>query len=446
MPRRLLAVLCFLLLPPMALSAQSTGLRSKITDLFVFGGTSDPLKLGGTATSANPGIAAHGNHFIPSANAENGTIIRFLVDAIGGNVSNVPIGATSGSETFQFVNGVPVATSTSSGPIFAERGQTMGRGRAIVGLGHTSFSFSTLRGVPMSDVKATFTHENSDFPGCTAALGQDCKQMGVPNYENDVINLDLNMQINVDVTTLYLTYGLFDKMDVGVVLPLVSTHLRGSSIATIVPFGPPPVAHFFAGDFNNPVLTAQRDVEGSSFGVGDVALRSKLLIRESPSGTFSLVGDARFPSGDAEDLLGSGHFSARALAVLSGKTGDISPHTNIGFLYRAGSTQNSAVLGTAGFDAQVDKGLTLAADLVSELQVGRSKLALPQPVHFDAPYVRDVAGTTIPEMRDDIVNASVGFKLVTSSSVVIVANALAPLNRGGLRASVIYTGALEFNF
>ncbi|MEO5818512.1 MAG: transporter [Gemmatimonadaceae bacterium] len=446
--RRHALLLALLLCAPVAGRAQDQGLRSKISQLFIFGAGSDPLFLAGSGDPNNPAsLRAHGAHFIPSANAQNGSLIGFLIEAIGGSVANVPIGATSGSETFQFVNGVPLRTSTSAGPIFAERAQTMGRGRSLVGLGRSSFNFRSLRGVPMDNVQLTFTHENVDFDGCDATVGgADCGLMGVPERENDVIDLSLNLDLSVEVTTLYATYGLFDRVDVGVVLPLVNTHLRGKSNAQIVPFGGTTAAHYFGGTPPNPVLQAARDVEGSSFGIGDVALRTKVLVRESPGASLALLADARFPTGDDADLLGSGTFSARGLAILSGRVGDISPHANVGYLYRAGATQNDAVLATGGFDDEIAHGVTLAVDLVSELQVGHSKLTLPAPVEIQSPFHRIITPTTIPDIRDDIVSGSFGFKFTTSKSVTIVTNALVPLNSGGLRSNLILTGAIEYIF
>ncbi len=448
MRRNTLLLALLLGTPVVGRAQQDQGLRSKVSQLFIFGSGSDPLFLAGSGDPNNAAsLRAHGGHFIPSANAQNGSLIGFLIDAIGGSVANVPIGATSGSETFQFVNGVPVRTSTSAGPIFAERAQTMGRGRSLVGVGRSSFNFRSLRGVPMDNIQLTFTHENVDFAGCAAANnGQDCALMGVPERENDIIGLSLDLDLSVEVTTLYATYGLFDNVDVGVVLPLVNTHLRGQSNAQIVPFGGTSALHYFAGTPTNPVLQATRDVNGSAFGIGDVALRTKILVRESPGASLALLADARFPTGDDADLLGGGNFAARGMAILSGRVGDVSPHANVGYLYRAGASQNDAVLATGGFDDEIAHGVTLAVDLVSELQVGHSKLTLPAPVEIQAPFHRTITPTTIPDMRDDIVSGSFGFKFTTSKSLTIVTNALVPLNSGGLRSNLILTGAIEYIF
>ena len=51
--------------------------------------------------------------------------------------ADVPVSAASGGSTFRFQGGVPVRTSTSAGPIFAERAQTLGHGRVLAGITRT---------------------------------------------------------------------------------------------------------------------------------------------------------------------------------------------------------------------------------------------------------------------------------------------------------------------
>ena len=427
--------------------AQNQGLRAKISQLFIFGPGEDPLFLGGTADPNNPqNVRVHGTHFVPAAVSENASLIGFITDAISNSVGNVPTGSTSGGVTFRFEGGAPVKTSTSAGPIFAERAQTLGRGRGLVGVGRNVFHFSTLRGVPLNNIELFFTHQNVDFEGCDETAGGDCTLMGIPNLENDIMQFKLDLDLNVQVTSLYATYGVFDWLDLGVVVPLISTKLHGESTAQIIPFGGTSAAHFFAGTTTDPELSATRLVDGSSFGLGDVSARMKISVHQSARSSFALLGDARFATGSAEDLLGSGQFAARGMAIVSGAIGPVSPHANLGYAYRAGADQNDAVLATAGFDQLVAEHVTLAADIVSELQVGRSNLTIPPTVQYDYPFRRTVVPTSIPDIRDDIVSGSFGFKFTTTNGFTIVTNALIPLNRGGLRSDVIYTAGVELNF
>jgi hypothetical protein len=431
--------------------AQASGtLRSKISQLFILGGGEEPLFLGGSADPNNPAsIQAHGNHFVPAAVAENASLIGFIGGAIAASVGNVPIATTSGGVTFRFEGGIPVKTSLSSGPIFAERAQTLGRGRASVGIGRSAFRFTTLRGVPMDNISLIFTHENVDFAGCAAANGGDCALMGIPTLENEIMPFRLNLAVDVTVSTLYATYGVTDRLDVGVIVPLVSTKMHGESTAQIIPFGPPPAVHFFGGTPSDPVLSASRMVEGSALGLGDVAVRVKLGVHDSPTSGVALLGEARFGTGSADDLLGSGAFSARGLAVISGRIESFAPHLNIGYLYHsrtAERTWNDAVLVTGGFDQLLSDRVTLAADVVSELQVGRSRLQLPGPVTYDRPYHRVIEPTTIPDQRDDLITGSFGAKLALPRGFTLVGNALVPLNRGGMRPDIIYTTGVALDF
>ena len=421
------------------------GLRDKISELFIFSAGKDPLFLGGTAGS-DSATALHADHFVPSANADNGSLISFISLAISQNVANLPVSATSGGSTYRFEGGVPVATSGSPGAVFGERATTLGRGRVFVGANINRLHFETLRGVRLNDVEMTFTHQNVTGPGCDSIVGSSCTPYGVPTHENDVIDLRLALDINMTVTSFFVSFGLLDRVDIGVVLPIVSTSLRGTSNAQIVPFGGTTAQHFFGGTPANPELSTSRFVEGSATGIGDIATRVKVNLTRSDRTNFSVLADVRFPTGSADDLLGAGHVAARGLGILSARFGPFSPHANIGYLFRGGSSQNSAVLATVGFDHVMAPWAALAVDLVSELQVGESKLRLPGTVTYDVPFRRTVEPTNIPNERDDLINGSFGFKFVTHSGITIVANTLWPLNRGGLRPKVLWTAGLEYNF
>lgn len=444
MPRLLVASIVLLALAP-RLEAQK--LRDELSQLFIFGEGQDPLFLGGTGDPNNPeSVRIHGAHFVPAAVASNGTVISFLTNSIGSNVANVPVSATSGGSTFNFEGGVPVRTSTSAGPVFGERAQTLGRGRVLAGLSRTGVSFKTLRGMDLDNLRFTFTHANSDFEGCDSIAGGDCSLLGVPTLENETIDLNLALDVRLTVTAFLLTYGVSDRIDIGVALPVVTTSLEGSTNAQINPFGPPPAVHFFGGTPDNPTLTASRFVRGSATGLGDVDARVKINLRRGDPLAVGVLADVRFPTGSATDLLGSGAFAVRGLGILSARFGNFSPHANLGYLYRGGQFETDAVLGTLGFDHLLAPWATLAVDLISQLQVGDSPLQVPAPVVIQAPYVRTIRPSTIPDSRDDLVDGSIGVKLTAANGLNFIGNTEWPLNRGGLRPDVIWSFGLEYNF
>ena len=435
---------CAALCSPPALRAQ--GLRDDISQLFIFGPGEDPLFLTGTASNPSAAVALHGKHFVPSASTQNGTMISFITSAIGGNVADFPFSAASGGTTFRFENGTPVPTSNSAGPVFAERGQTLGSGRMLVGFSYNTFSYSSIRGVDLHNVNLVFTHENVTGPACDSVLGKSCTPYGVPTLENDIMPFNLSLDIHVSLASFTFTYGISDRLDIGIALPLVSTTLVGQSQANIIPFGGDSAFHYFAGTPTNPVLSASRFVQGQATGLGDLAVRAKLNVHSSDRTSVALLVDGRFPTGSEQDLLGAGQFSGRALAVVSARFGAFSPHANIGYLRRVGSFRNDAVLATFGFDHLMAPSVTLAADLISQLQVGNDKLQIPTSVTYNAPFTRTVRTSDIPNIRDDLINGSIGMKFTIPSGPTLIANVLVPVNRGGLRPNVLYTLGIEYNF
>ena len=229
-------------------------------------------------------------------------------------------------------------------------------------------------------------------------------------------------------------------------LPIVNTDLTGQSEAQIIPFGGGPAPHFFAGTVDDPVLTASRFVDGSATGLGDIAARVKVNLRDSRPVAVGLLAEARLPTGDEDDLLGSGSFAARGLAIVSARFGAFSPHANVGYLYRGDDGGADSFLGTLGFDQLLAPWATLAADVVSEFEVGDSDRQVPGDVIMEAPFRRAIRTSNLPDRRDDIVNGSLGVKLTNRQGITFVANGAWPLNRGGLRPDVFWTFGVEYNF
>jgi hypothetical protein len=418
---------------PISLSAQTPAapaptagptLRALVGNLFKFGECGEALCLQVNA-------AVHGLHFAPSAQAASGTLIGFFTDAIGNSVSNIPISSASGGVTFSFRGGAPVKTSVSTGPIFAERAATVGRGRLVVGANVTSLNFTTFRGLPLNNLEFNFTHQNVGSP-----------VYGDPLFENDVIQVHANVDLNLLVTTASLTYGLLDNLDVGVAVPIVRASLNGTSIGTIIPFGENS-PHMF-GTPDAPTLSSTGSAKGSSFGIGDVALRAKLNLSESKG--LALFGDVRLPTGDPDQLSGSGSASVRAMGVYSHRYHDMTPHVNLGLLVRTATTQKNAVISALGFDQLVSESITIAFDVLGEIQIGENAVAAPKPVQLDVPYVRTITPTNLPNSRDNVIRAAFGMKYTTKHGLTALLNALVPVRAGGLQPAVAWTAGLEYSY
>jgi hypothetical protein len=411
------------LIPSASLHAQT--LRSKVSDLFRFGECGEALCLQVNA-------AVHGLHYVPSASVASGAILDFFTRAIGLSVSSIPISSSSGGIAFSFGGGAPVQTSVSSGPIFAERAQTLGRNRMLVGGNVTAMSFKTFRGLPLDELVFNFPHQNVGNP-----------TYGDPDFENDVIQVRAKVDLNLLVTTAFVNYGLLDNVDVGVAIPFVRTSLTGESFGEVLPFGAT-TPHFF-GTPGAQSLTATGSTEGSSVGVGDLAARVKIGLMQGDSSGFALFGDARLATGDEEELLGAGDWSMRALAIYSARRGGFSPHVNAGAVIRGGD-RNNGLLATVGFDQLISRAFTLAIDAIGEYQLSDNEVDIPEPVQITAPFARTVVPTNLPGGKDHLLHTAIGVRYSRPNGLAALVNALIPIKAGSLQPRVAWTAGLEFTF
>ena len=404
------------------------GLRSRIQEeLFTFGECGSPLCLDLDNI--------HGDHFLPALAEGNDAVIVFVADAIGNATLSVPLGATSSGATFSIVGGLPVRTSISAGPTFGERTQTLGRGRFFLGASVTGVEFTSLNGVPLDGVRLTFKHQDND-PDTI---------FGNPQFENDVIALDLQMNVNVLVGTIALTYGVTDFMDIGFAVPFVRTEVSGLSDAQILPFGDVAI-HRFGGNATNPILRATSSMQGSASGIGDVAARLKINFGQSARMGAGLLAEARLPTGDEANLLGVGAAQIRATALYSAQFGSFSPHFNVGYAARTGESQRDGVVIQVAMDNLLADWATLSAGFESEIAVGDPTTVLPGPFALEEPFVRQFPSTNIPNADGDLLRASLGAKFSVRGGTVLTTNAIFPLREVGLQPDLIWTLGMEFGF
>lgn len=422
---RTVAVLLLLCLGPMEAEGQT--LREDIQSLFVFGECGLPLCLDADAD-------VHGRHFIHSTEEGQASLIEFLTQAIGLSIGNLPLTAASGGAMFTFEDGELVQTAVSAGPIFGDRAQTLGQGRMFLGMNVAGFRYNSLRGTALDDLLFRFTHE--DDGGGT---------LGDPVFENDVLEVRTAVDLGLTAVTLSTTYGITDRLDVGLAIPVLTISMNGTSAAVIIPFDPETTLHTFITP-DGPSLGSSTEVGGTRTGLGDVALRAKYNITHSPAFGFSVLGDLRLPTGDQDNLLGSGAVSARVVGVGSATVGLASPHLNLGYIYRSGESQNQGALAVVGLDFLATSWATLAFDLVSEWQIGESALELPVAVEIQQPTLRRIEPTNIPDRSDNLVYATFGVKAGRVETFNVVASAIVPMVAGGLQPRVAWNLGLEYNF
>jgi hypothetical protein len=364
---------------------------------------------------------------------------------IGVQLSQVPL--ASPVSGFIFANGV-MQEATSFGPVLADRAETLGKRRIFVGASYEYFDFDKADSVNLRSFGAVFQHELEpticqEFPA-TLCVG------GEPVYTRDIVATQNRIDIKVHQVTMVGTYGLSDKLDVSIALPVVDVRVGMTSNATISNFEPPPVNHTFAPITDNPRETyisptnAILTNSDSSLGIGDLRLRGKYVAwRDAKEKSAVAVGlDLRLPTGDAYKFQGSGTWGLRPFVTYS-YSARLSPHASAGFE----GNGNSILAGTvtsqpvakaqlpnvftysAGADATVRRWVGLSADYIGTSLLNAARIENSTFTDYDNFTHANVSTFTSTVNQ---ANISLGAKLRPVARLLITGNVLFRLNDAGL--------------
>jgi hypothetical protein len=427
----------------------------------------------GLSLYANP-VVPHYAHFIGSAQT---TLNQTLSSAIATQLAILPIISPSSGFTYKYDReaGAFVRSTTSFGPIYAERAETVGRGNLSFGTSYQRFRFGNIDGVDLHKVPAIFSHIPNTGVNNTPVA-----------YESDVIQTTNNIDLNLDTATIYGTYGVTDRIDVSVAVPIVSVRMGVSSNATIVRVSGPtftlpgigtlPNPHQFTSDPNS--LTQSYFSKGSASGIGDVIVRVKGSLLHGSRVGMSLGMDVRTPSGNARELLGSGAVGIKPFVAVSSNAKHFAPHINLGYQWNGKSILAGDLTGTTvsedstgqavvqngpvikqrlpgqlfyaiGTDVGATKGLTLAFDYL-----GQAPVNAPRVFHdsFLTDSIPGGTGTlklpTISGGKDTVLlnSASAGLKYNLFGNLLLTTNLLFRLDNKGLRQTVTSLVALSYAF
>jgi Putative MetA-pathway of phenol degradation len=417
---------------------------------------------------------AHYAHFIGPAQT---TLNQTLSSAIATQLAILPIISPSSGFTYKYdsSSGAFVRTTTSFGPIYAERAETVGRGKFSAGVSYQRFRFSDLDGINVHNVPAVFSHVPDTGPGNSPEL-----------YEADVIQTKNNISLNMDTTTLYGTVGLTDRVDVSVSIPIVSVRMsvasdaaiiRVSGATTFIPgVGTIPNPHQFTADPNS--LTNTYFSKGSAAGIGDVTFRIKGNVWRDESMGISFGLDVRTPTGSAMELLGSGAAGIKPFVALSGTRNYFAPHINLGYEWNGASilagdvtgstiSENSAgaeviqngaaikhrlpslVFYTIGTEIGAGKNLTFSVDYLGQAVVNAPRVFRETFVTQNIPGGTGALSLpTISGGRDTVVlsTGSAGLKYNLAGNLLLTTNILFRLDNKGLRQNITPLIALSYAF
>jgi hypothetical protein len=352
-----------------------------------------------------------------------------------------------------------VPSQESYGPIVTERAETIGRHRIFVAATYQFFDFGSLDGIDLKHLPVVYSHV--EFP----VGGQ------IPAFEQEYITTQNRIDLKAHQTTLVGTFGLTNRIDISVAVPILDVRLGITSDATIVRNAPQPVAptdplfrstvdgyyHFF--NVNNPASSVSQVFSNfkSAAGVGDVVFRIKGTVFKGERFRVGLGLDVRTPTGDAENFLGSGTPGYKPF-ISASFAGRISPHANIGFQYNGNSllagdliTASTGKLPnelfySGGVDVAVQRRLTLAADVVGTRLSSATRIRQSAFVDINGVSLPGIPQTTLYRDPVNMIDISTGAKYRPWGNLLLTANIAFNANSAGLRAKVIPLGGISYTF
>jgi hypothetical protein len=346
MCKRFVLITTFLLCSTVSASAQDrpASLSTLFEDIFGPRGlvlNSDDVQLDGTN---------HAAHFNSAFQSE----FRLMNVALTTQLATVPLPSPASGFTYHFDPGTGtfVRTTRSFGPILTDRGETIGRGKMAFGYTYQFFSYDHLDGVPLSGVPAVFTHDNPQAGGGRA----------------DVVATTNTIEATVTQLTGALTFGLTDRVDLSLAVPVVFTRLALLSNATIhrIGTGANLGVHYFRDEdvIDEHGSTKQYFAEGSAGGVGDLVARVKATLMREGTRSFAAGLDVRMPTGDEQNLLGSGALGIRPFAAVSASIGPLAPHANVAYQWNGKSLLAGNVRADQKADLPDQFSFALGADVL----------------------------------------------------------------------------------
>jgi hypothetical protein len=431
-------VLCLLVAAPAAAQTHPTRLATLFEDIYGPNGlvlSSDDVQLDGSN---------HAAHFNSAFQSE----FRLVNIALTSQLAAIPLPSPASGFTYKFdtASGTFVRSTRSFGPILAERGETIGRGRLAVNFAYQFFSFDHLDGVPLVAVPAVFTHDNSQLGG----------------GRTDVVSTMNTIVASVSQFTGAVTFGVTDRFDVSLAVPIVRTSLSLLSSATInrVGTGANTGVHYFLdptaiGEHGS---SKQYFSDESASGIGDLVVRAKATLLKEGARALAAGVDMRLPTGDEQNLLGAGAAGLRPFAAFSGAIGAFAPHANVGYQWNGKSVLAGDVIAdvkadlpdqfvyAVGTDLSVNDRFSMVVDLLGQRVLNSPRLLTGT---FTA---SGVAGTvTLPDIHLVQTSywssvAAVGFKANIATRVLLDFNLRFRLSDNGLVDRVTPLMGVEWSF
>jgi hypothetical protein len=446
---------------------------------------SPPLPAG---VPGSPEGFTHVAHFSPLEAHELNNPVVGIVQSFNTQMatqfSTFPLGSSTGGLTYVFDENVGTfrRASSSFGPLFGERALTIGKRKLSAGFNYQRTSYNTFEGQDLDNgsIKFYLRHEDCcnvvltpEAPGFALTQQPNGTRLNPP-LEGDLIEASLSMEATTNTTALFVNYGITNRWDVGVAVPIVRVHLDASVNARIIRFATAGAPNVHTFQIGNPDATRTVRSEGHATGLGDVVLRTKYRFLTTAGGGLAAGVDLRLPTGDEEQLLGTGGVHAKFLLIASSERGRLGEHVNIGYTAAQGDVPGT-VPGLAavpvpnefnysgGVEIVAGPKITVMGDVLGRTLRGTDRLELTSKsfeyVQFPPPTgpgCNIFPGTTCATFTAEefsprpgnlsLVLGTGGIKYNPVGNLLISGSVLFPLTDAGLRSHLTTIVGLDYAF
>jgi hypothetical protein len=334
------------------------------------------------------------------------------------------------------VTGEPVLRTNSLGSVFVDRSLTNGKGVWSIGFSFQRAEFDTIQGESLESGIPVY-EERGVFPDGGEIYSQ---YLGV-------------FDINTSVALASASYGLTDRVDVSVTIPILHVEVTGEGtrnydVMRDYVLAPDVLEEFYPGGQGRfPLVRA----EYSGTGLGDIGLAAKYGLANGARGGAALVGEVRLPTGKKENAMGAGKATVRGSFVGSARlTESTTVHANAGFT--GGGIANGFIY-AAGIDQtllpshRLTASFNLMGDVLRDRPTGLTQIpVLHIPYNPGNPRSRDVTVSTWGFTDFGTValtRGAFGVKFNLGNGFLLVGSAMFRLNENGVQSKVTPIVGLE---
>lgn len=393
-----------------------------------------------------PPDVAHTAHFTSDSLANLGNLVKQLAPS----AADFPAISTVPGLTFRYNAQLQAfeRSSTSLGPVFVERPQTLGGGKLDFGFSYLYIDFDEFEGDDLDGFQfARLAHND-----CCGTRPNNPQDNFDPTFEEDTADLTFDkFRLRSHVASFFATYGITDRWDVNILLPVVFTSLRVKARADLNNESGTNTHRFGDNSVCDSGSTATRcfrSIDDDKTGVGDLQLRTKYQLFSNEAFSIASGLTLRLPTGDEDNFQGIGDPTLTPFLTLAQDLGPVNLHANSGIEINFDDSDRSRVRYAAGATVRLIEQIAFLVDVIgsSNLQTDRVSTRVPL---FRGAEIPDGEEIRSRKISTDIVDLNVGFKISpfgTERSVVGFGTVFIPLNNDGLRADAIPAVGLEMGF